>query len=230
LRLARSLDQCHSLIGNHELVSLRGRFEREGGKSPDCAPRYAWTDELSESDVEWICRLPFTIALPAHDVIVVHAGLVPGIPLEHQAPEDMTTMRDLVRGDDMSYRASYKSELGAVAWADEWPSRPHVYFGHDAKRGLQLAKYATGLDTGCVYGGALSAAILERGRTVQIVQVQAKRQYAPKRGAGDDLEGAGVLFHGFEQRIRIPSRTPVCLCDHLRRPLCCSSALAPYLR
>lgn len=194
LRLARSLDQCHSLIGNHELVSLRGRFEREGGKSPDCAPRYAWTDELSESDVEWICRLPFTIALPAHDVIVVHAGLVPGIPLEHQAPEDMTTMRDLVRGDDMSYRASYKSELGAVAWADEWPSRPHVYFGHDAKRGLQLAKYATGLDTGCVYGGALSAAILERGRTVQIVQVQAKRQYAPKRGAVMISKARGSSF------------------------------------
>ena len=85
----------------------------------------------------------------------------------------MYTMRNLVKAG-LSYSWTDKPSHG-TPWAAEWRGAPHVYFGHDAKRGLQQCAHATGLDTGCCYGRSLSAMVLPERR---LVQVPALRVYS----------------------------------------------------
>ena len=129
---------------------------------PPSLCRYAWTDELCEADLAYLEALPFTITLADHDAVVVHAGLVPGVPLHDQRWQDMTCMRDLVRtGEGQPAWAAAETPAGSsAAWASVWDGPGHVVFGHDAKRGLQQHRKATGLDTGCLYGKRLTAMVL----------------------------------------------------------------------
>jgi diadenosine tetraphosphatase ApaH/serine/threonine PP2A family protein phosphatase len=115
--------------------------------------------------------LPLWLELPHANVLVVHAGLVPGIALPKQEPDLLMNMRTL-RADGTGSR---KAEDG-VLWGSLWKGPQQVVFGHHATAGLQRHAHAVGLDTGCVYGGTLSAYVWPDDR---IVQVPARREYVP---------------------------------------------------
>lgn len=151
---------------------------------------YKTASELSAHHLDWLAALPLIlrIKLP-HDLTssfgesltVVHAGLVPNIPLEKQDPHAVMHMRSLVResGDGEEFFPS--EDPGEEGWVKEWDqwqerqeSKTTVVFGHDAKRRLQLGKYTIGLDSACLYGHKLSAVVfaaVDERIQHQIVQV-----------------------------------------------------------
>ncbi|KAL4893640.1 Metallo-dependent phosphatase-like protein [Aspergillus ambiguus] len=170
------------------------------------ATTYATALQLSTSQIEWLAALPLIlrIQLPRDipsslgtNLVVAHAGLVPGVPLSEQDPSAVLHMRSLVskpRGEDgfMPVEA-FGDESWAVEW-DRWQdrldNRTTVVFGHDAKRRLQIGGYTIGLDTACVYGNKLSAlviSVIDAKIEHQIVQVDcADTPVAPTASAKDD--------------------------------------------
>lgn len=151
-----------SVLGNHEWRLLQARrAQREGGRrSRLSAPDYALLHQLSELDWALLEGLPPYLPLPANDVCIVHAGLRPSAGLD---PSDVWTLTH-VRSIDAAGEPSERHDLRP--WAVAYRSGPHVVFGHNSRLGLQLHPLATGLDTGCVYGGELSALVLDEAQRV----------------------------------------------------------------
>ena len=150
-----------TVIGNHERRFLVVRQAREldivGPRlGPDHEALYGQLNARDWTALE--AQLP-SLELPQHNVAVVHAGLVPGVPIEDQSIETLTRIRSLDPDGNPSDR--YRQ----IPWAASYRGPVHIVFGHNARRGLQLFEHATGLDTGCVYGGALTAMALDEGQT-----------------------------------------------------------------
>jgi hypothetical protein len=136
-------------------------------------------ESFSEDEWRIIEGMPLFHDMPEHDLCVVHAGLDPRCALHEQDPWVLTHIRSFDELGNPSHRD------GHASWSAGYVGPKHVVFGHNALRGLQIHDKATGLDSGCVYGGSLSALVLESGMTVpavgerrkHIVSVPAKRQY-----------------------------------------------------
>jgi diadenosine tetraphosphatase ApaH/serine/threonine PP2A family protein phosphatase len=163
VRLVRSLGG-RAVLGNHDDLVLRCVAARRDGADDafsDSVRRVA--KRLADDDVAWLESLPLTLALEGQHALVVHAGLVPGVPVSSQSREHVITMRSL-RSDG----SPTKRIEDGVPWASLWPGPELVLFGHDAVRGLQRWPYAIGLDTGCVYGGRLTGMIFPERRLVSV--------------------------------------------------------------
>jgi hypothetical protein len=171
VRLARNLG-ARAVRGNHDQHCLNWWDAKRAGKEPPMLkPAHQLVaDELEAEDWQWLADRPLWLELPEHDALVVHAGLLPGVPLEEQNPYDLMNMRSIL--EDGTPSRSYEE---GTPWASVWPGPQLVMFGHDAVRGFQNHPHAVGLDMGCVYGGWLSGLWLP-GR--DLVSVPARAEYS----------------------------------------------------
>lgn len=178
-------DTIIAVRGNHEEVVLKVHKEIKSSGNP-ARPKDSWMGSLPDNYISYLNSLPLTISIPSLNAIIVHAGLDPFVenPIMNTSPDMIPRMRNVVIIEDpntgeKSGRCT-KDEKEGIAWASLWKGPEHIYFGHDARRRLQdKHKFATGLDTGCVYGDRLSYIFIKGPRKGELYSIKAKEAYEP---------------------------------------------------
>ncbi|MGM0397614.1 MAG: metallophosphoesterase family protein [Halobacteriota archaeon] len=120
------------------IVSVRGNNEQKLIDGDSAVPT------LSDEDLAWLADLPAAISWD--DALVVHGGVHPSVPLSAHDTAMLTTMR-----------APAGSGYDGPFWFDVYRGSPRVFFGHTVLETPIEREWAVGLDTGCVYGGQLTA-------------------------------------------------------------------------
>ncbi len=187
VRLCRELG-ARPVLGNHDVHMLRQWHDPSWrGRRTSLEALLAAPD--GEILLGWLEQQP--LVLGWEDVICLHAGIHPA----WTDPVELLTGRDLLDAEDeaveFALRARHCDSAGAQPesdwpppgdpfqpWDHFWRTRAGeprtVVFGHWARRGLVELERTRGLDTGCVYGGELTAWIPEEDR---IVSVTARKRW-----------------------------------------------------
>ena len=175
---------AHGVLGNHDMLLLRLAAGTTRRQVPAALKPVLRADDAAEL-LDWLAQRP--VMHVDGDVVVVHAGV-------HPAWTDLAAVAQAVNRALPAHLAGTPDERIAFAaevrYCDAEGCRParddpppglpfepwdHWYegarivvFGHWARRGLVVGTRVRGLDTGCVYGGQLTAWIAEEDRFVQV--------------------------------------------------------------
>jgi hypothetical protein len=127
-------------------------------------------EQLESADWAVLASLELFLDLPDHELRLVHAGVVPGLAMEAQPVAALLSMRYLGPNNEPIEKLGEHGEAvekdGIVLWGRRYVGPPHIVFGHNAQREPQLHPWATGIDTGVVYGERLTAMVLAPGQRV----------------------------------------------------------------
>jgi predicted phosphodiesterase len=131
--------------------------------------------------LSWIRHWPIAIDIARRGVAVVHGGFFPGMPITARSigrhAEDATRLRWIRKeaGEWVSVGKEQERDRD-VLWSVAWKGPRTVVYGHTPLRRPRVDAHAVGLDTGCVYGGWLSAAIYDGEWSFK--RVRARKPYA----------------------------------------------------
>jgi bis(5'-nucleosyl)-tetraphosphatase (symmetrical) len=184
---------ARSVLGNHDLHLLAVARGQRRARADD-----SFGDVLIAPDrdalIDWLSAQPLVQAWD--DLLVVHAGLHPAwedpraiaAPLESAiaagripfADPDLAFLTRARNCDASGERPLDEIHPGAgfAPWYEHYRGERTVVFGHWASRGLVRAPRLRGLDTGCIWGGSLTA---WHSRSDRAISVPARRVYHPIR-------------------------------------------------
>lgn len=187
--LCKSYPGSLSLCGNHEEKALR-RYEKK--QLDRLEP---WAQSASAADWNFLNSLPLLHRFDGF--IAIHGGFFPRffslypegigeVPANWRVGggKKMDRMRRFLRVRNVN------EEGNMVQLSEIKPEHPHwssvydgsqgfAFFGHDPQPVVPLMQtHAMGLDTGCVHGKYLTAAVVENGKIVQVIPIPSKKEYA----------------------------------------------------
>lgn len=157
------------VLGNHEIRLLKA-WTKKDRVHLKCKDQKTF-DKLKESDWQWIIQWPHVLEISSLKALVVHGGFLPGIPYRQQHPRVATTIQVI---DRKGRPAKRSNSFSGRPWAASWQGPQHVYYGHTPRPHPLIHPFATGLDTGCVYGYSLTGISLPDN---EIYRVHARRGY-----------------------------------------------------
>jgi bis(5'-nucleosyl)-tetraphosphatase (symmetrical) len=213
---ARRLD-AECIMGNHEEKALRWMVHerrkqdnpryrnpmRMDPSKPGDKKRLDQWFAISESGWVWLSKLPFFLKIN-DKWSAVHAGCLPGLPLDKQDRNHLMRMRyvnsNRLPSGYFKYKMAPLNERGELVappagmfqdhWTKIWEGPENIAYGHyiwdevhhttQSKEGHHVQ--TLGLDTGCVHGGFLTAAIFAGGKSeFELVQVKARQTYSERK-------------------------------------------------
>lgn len=180
------------VLGNHEnraMLWLRNESMRLGvGRPNNMRPPFSerqkeW-ESLSGEDLAWLWKLPLKASVGKW--LVSHAGVEPCSTVTDQDTDQLMHIRWVDK--DGRHMLSDPSKVDrrpddSFFWAEVWKGPESIIYGHSVFDKVRRDEPAPGvvclgIDTGCVYGGDLTALVLQdEGSDPEFVQVRASREY-----------------------------------------------------
>jgi len=195
----RSFVEDHDVVlveGNHE--DKHRRFRKNLRERPDAAREMAdrtpelneITSRLSSEDIAFLeSAVPFH-RIEEHNILVVHGG-IPGsmtdFPLTLEEARSLGGKRkkhfsQILRTRHIHHETGKMLPIGTEGpndpfWAETYDGRfGHVVFGHEPfLDGVAHFDHAIGIDTGAVFGGGLTAMIVEEDGMRGFVSVPSRK-------------------------------------------------------
>lgn len=154
------LDAVINLTGNHEDLMLAALAAGDADAvdawmmNGAVASLHSWNVPRAAHPASWVARLPpahlaflrsLAVTYAAGGYLFVHAGVRPGVPLEHQTRRDLLWIREPF--------LSSPGDFAAV-----------VVHGHTPRVAPEIRRNRIGIDTGAVMGGRLTCGVFEADR------------------------------------------------------------------
>lgn len=182
-------NNIRSILGNNEakIIKLYKRYLKEGSPYLETlrAHEKDTVSKITENELKYLEALPYF--LKVSNLTVVHGGLMPDTVLDenidNSTKKQITLLRYLNRDlvsipwDDFEGRYKFWSELYKG-------HEGFVVYGHHPFDVPKIDEFAVGIDTGCVYGGKLTAIkfpVKKSGKVntkkYQLISVDAQKDY-----------------------------------------------------